>query len=1469
VRLKLTLRRPMAPADLIVDVDGSTTVGALADVLARSDPAAGSAGEPSVASPTLTVESVAQPGLTLDPALTVADAGIASGQYVTLAAAPRSTGAAAVLSVLAGPDAGRSYELGRGVSTIGRDEACTVTLSDPMVSKGHARIVVADTVEIVDDNSSNGVVLGSDRVQRVELRDGDAVLLGDSLISVQRAVAPGSHSGSGPIPFTRSPRLDPQWEGLELVAPDPPTPPGKQRFPLATLLLPILMGGVLFAFIASQPGVEGAAKWMPVVFFALSPLMVLGSYIETKRANRKDFEEAVALFEENLAQLTVELRQGHDAERVGRNAEHPSTADVVTAVQELSPLVWCRRPDQPSFAEVRLGLGSQPSRTTVETTKERNSPVALQRQLEDTVSHFRVVDNVPVTAVLSECGSIGISGPVDLRSAIARALVAQVAGLHSPAELTVVALASPRSAPAWDWIKWLPHVGGDHHPLSADPLSVTAPGCGAIVAELLELIEERSEQRDAAAAQDGPPPLPVVLVLVEDDAPVERASIVRLMEAGRRHGVHVVWLSDRTGDVPASARTFLEVAPEGTGAAIGKVIEAEHVSPVVLEQLDLAAAEWFARRLAPVVDSGAGVNETADVPQRVSFLAEAGTVLADSTTAVIERWTESNSLRLADAPARRAKRDNTLRAFVGRTGQDPFHLDLRTDGPHALVGGTTGAGKSEFLQTWILGMAAAHSPQRVTFLFVDYKGGAAFADCVRLPHAVGLVTDLSAHLVQRALVSLNAELRYREHVLNAKKAKDLLELERRGDPECPPSLVIVVDEFAALVQEVPEFVDGVVNVAQRGRSLGLHLILATQRPAGVIKDNLRANTNLRVALRMADEDDSNDVVGSALAGTFDPGIPGRAVAKRGPGRLTVFQSGYVGGWTSDNPPPPPIGLATLVFGVGETWELPEDPSAGGAVDDLGPTDIQRLVGNLSLAAVEAGVEPPRKPWLPDLADTYDLASLPLPRRDAELVIGVADFPDRQMQDVVAFRPDLDGNMAVFGTGGSGKSNLLRTIAVSAGFTRHGGPCVVYGLDYGSRGLSMLEALPHVGSIIGADDAERTERLLTFLRQTIDERAVRYAAVNAGTIDEYRRIADRPDEQRILLLVDNFGAFRSAYETGPSTRVFDSLISLAGDGRPVGVHLVVSADRVGAVPSTLGSTIQRQLALRVASEMDESMLRVPKDGFGENPPPGRGFLDGTEVQVAVLGGSSDVSQQAEAMDRLAESMRRAGAVEAATIRRLPDEVHLAELPVEAGGLPVFAMADDTLDGIGFEPSGCFLVAGPAGSGRTTAVRALVAGLRRTSTARSFVWMGPARSPLADDPWDRTAPGVEAVSDLAAELASTWAADPPPAGSWVVVLDGLGELAGSDADYALQDLLKACRSAGVLVIAEGETADLSSYSDTLKMIKSSATGVVLQPDQTDGDALFRTTFSRMSRADFPVGRGMYVRGGRARRVQVALT
>ncbi len=555
-----------------------------------------------------------------------------------------------------------------------------------------------------------------------------------------------------------------------------------------------------------------------------------------------------------------------------------------------------------------------------------------------------------------------------------RAVLVQLVGLHAPSELTVCSIAGGGWSQELAWLKWLPHVGSAHSPLEGPHLADSAATGQLLLGSLEGLIQSRKSKASDRGAQEETasvalsastptdkkrelPQLPAVVVLVADDSPVDRGRLVQLAEAGPDAGVYVIWISPTLENLPAACRTYIDTGDDRARATVGHVRLGTRVEDVASEGLSLEAALTFARHLSPIVEEGPLAEDSSDLPQRVSMLSLIGRELADSSSAIVDRWTQNDSIhdRVSIEPQQRTK-PGKLRALVGQAGLDALHLDLRTQGPHALVGGTTGAGKSEFLQAWVLGMAMEYSPDRVTFLFVDYKGGSAFADCVDLPHTVGLVTDLSPHLVRRALTSLRAELHHREHLLNRKKAKDLLELERRGDPDSPPALILVIDEFAALAKEVPDFVDGVVDIAQRGRSLGIHLIMATQRPAGVIKDNLRANTNMRIALRMADEGDSQDVIGDKQAAFFDPSLPGRGVAKTGPGRLVPFQSAYAGGWTREERPRATVAIADLRFGTDLPWAEAEVPEEA-IPEDPGPTDQQRMVRTAGQAAREAAIPP--------------------------------------------------------------------------------------------------------------------------------------------------------------------------------------------------------------------------------------------------------------------------------------------------------------------------------------------------------------------------------------------------------------------------------------------------------------------------------------------------------------------------------
>ncbi len=1457
MQLKLTVVRggETPEADVLVTADTTATVGAIAAAIAERDPTR--VGEP--AEPTLWIAD--EGGRILDPDAPIGEAGVLSGQHISVAerSAWRSADhgpPAATLKVITGPDKGEDFPLRRGSSQLGRSrQDSDVALTDPQVSKTHLRINVGEVVEIIDLGSSNGTAIGGELIDRAVVRSRDLVVVGDTTFQVVH------HDGEGQTPtsvlFNRSPRIDVVYEGVEHPAPEPPEPFRKQRLPIVPVIAPVVFGCIMFAV---------TRQLITIMFVALSPFMLLGNVLEQRIFGRREHEKHVAAFREALARLDAELTSQAGIEAETRRLEHPRTEVLIGGAMRREPLLWSYRPDGRGFLDVRLGLGAMPSRNSVNLDNTRNGIPDLVYELRAIVFKHRDVDAVPVVASLPECGSVGFSGRREVALPCLRAAVAQIAALHSPSEVILGAIVPSERITDWAWLKWFPHSASDHSPIGRS--AVHLAGSPGAISQLVDHLDEMVTER-LTTGTESRTTVPSMVIVVENDAPISRARLVDLAERGRHVGVHLLWLAPSVAALPAACRVFLDVDnSDPTRGDVGFVdgfpgrAGGMVVTPVAVEAAssdDLAA---MARVQAPVVDAGARIDDASDLPRTVAMPALVGMDVLGDPDAVIDRWRLSNSL--PSAFTRRTK-PNHLRSVVGSAATGAMVLDMREHGPHALVGGTTGSGKSEFLQSWVLGIALEHSPARATFLFVDYKGGSAFAECVKLPHCVGLVTDLSPQLVRRALTSLNAELAHREKLLNKKGKKDLIELEKDGDVEAPPSLFIVVDEFAALAQEVPEFVDGVINVAQRGRSLGLHLILATQRPANVITGNLRANTNLRVALRVADESDSDDVVGSKIAASFDPGVPGRAVIKSGPGRLVPFQSAYVGGHTSDTPPPPTLIVQEFPFGPGATWE-PLESAAAPQVAEPGPTDLKRLVATATTAFERSEIAVPRRPWLDELAPVYDLANIPDPSRDdGVLTFAIRDDPDNQSQYHVSFHPDVDGNMAAIGTGGSGKSAFLRTLAVIAGLGFRGGPCHVYGLDFGSRGLAILNALPHVGSIINGDDGERVERLLRMLRSTIDERAERYSSFRADSIADYRTKADAPDEARILVLLDNFGAFRSAYEVGPLLRQFDQLIGIAAEGRPVGVHLAVTADRPSTIPSSLNSVIQKQLILRLTSEQDLSSAGMPLDWFEGSPPPGRGYLDGDHVQVLVMGGSANIATQADAIDRLARGIgTRTGWEPAPAIERLAAEVDFAGLPDNIAGKPVIGISGLTLEPMAISTDDVFLVTGPPQSGRTSTLAALTTAIGRADPGGERLYIGPGRSFLKDrHSWSQVIVGeleiASKVPDLTRRVKQGW----KPA---VIVVEDHNSLLNSAGDQPLVDLLAACRAEGVLVVADSETGNTGSWP-LQAAVKAGRHGIILQPDQHDGEQIYRTPLPRVRRSDFPPGRGFYIHSGVAELVQVA--
>jgi len=1480
VKLKITLDRPQGATDLVLTAAADATVGDVATALTVRDPDGRGRSGGTVPSGAVTLTVLDGQRVTLDPALPAADSGIKSGDHVTVAPAgdqyaDRAARLVAQVTVLQGPGAGQRVPLPSGNLTIGRGNGCDLVLADTLVSRRHVRLFLAPgSAEILDLGSANGITLNDEPVTRGSWLPGDRLRIGDTVLGIEFAGAPpaAGSAHAATAAFNRSPVITGSYAGQALETPELPETERPPRFQLLPLLAPLVLGGVLF---------EVTHYAETLIFVALSPLMMVSNVIEGRMNASRGTKGSMIALRRELGELGEAADQAHAAEWRARNAEHPPTTQCLDAAARRSPLLWSRRPGAPRFLDIRIGAATLDSRLRFETQRNRRAVPAAQTELDNLVARYRAIRDVPFTLSLTEYGTVGIAGDPIAALDVSRAVLCQLAALHSPAEVVLTAFCGTRSANDWDWLKWLPHTSSAHSPITG-PHLVAGPESVLLLAQLEDLVRAR-----LAGARGGAARVPggdsggsrgsthvravytgaAVVALIDGRASGDRARLVELSRMGQEAGVYCVWLAQRAEHLPAACTAFVDVRSDHS-VSVGDSITSTSTSGIAADSVDEATAAKFARAMAPLVDAGAVIADDSDLPHSISWLELNDPRIADDPGAIIERWQESTSILTGPAaPPGGSRRPGTLRAIVGAAADGPHALDLRLHGPHALVGGTTGSGKSELLQTWILAMAAAHSPQRVTFLLVDYKGGSAFRECVHLPHTVGLVTDLSPHLVRRALRSLRAELTYREQLFATKHVKDLQELERTGDPEAPPSLVIVVDEFAALVQEVPEFVDGVVNVAQRGRSLGLHLVLATQRPAGVIKDNLWANTNLRLALRMADETDSADVLGSPEAAHFDPALPGRAVSKTGPGRLVPFQAGYVGGMTNPGGRDPDVQIEALVIGEGRTW-LPPESGIRSAHHEQGRSDLVRITDSIRRATELAKLPPPRRPWIDELAQVYDLAKLPTRRRDDELVFGVIDEPDQQRQSVAAFYPDREGNLAIFGTGGAGKSTTLRSLAIAAGLTARGGPCQVYCLDFSSRGLDVLADLPHVGAIIAADEGDRVRRLMRLLLATADDRARRYAAVRAGTITEYRSGGGAPAEPRIIILLDGFTAFRQQYESADGGRWFDALANLAADGRRLGIHLILTADRPASLPARFSSQVQRRLVLRLADDNDYFAAGVEAGALTPDSPPGRGLVGRAEFQVAVLGGATETTQQARAISQLAAAMRRQQVSDAPRVEQLPEIVRLSELPATADGRPAIGVADDSLGPVGFKPEGVFLISGPPSSGRTTAAATAMIALDRAAPGVVPVLFGGKRSPLASlGIWQQIATDPAEVAEAAAQIDKA-AGSSEGVRRYAVVIEAVSEFLSTTADAPLAAMIKTLTRLGHVVIAEAETSALGGAWPLLNAVKSGRTGLALQPEQGDGTMVYKTDFPRSRRADYPPGRGLLVEGGRVRLLQVAI-
>ena len=1089
-----------------------------------------------------------------------------------------------------------------------------------------------------------------------------------------------------PMEFIREPRLPapPVSHGEFAVEGPPDIPKAVPGNPLARLL-PVAMVVATVGMMALYFTSGGGAMRNPMFMFF--PAMMLMSVVGTLaygargtnrtaelNVDRRDYLRYLDTVDDAIGQIAAD-------QHLSLHWRHPEPESLWTLAGGIR--MWERSPEDPDFCHIRVGVGDQPLCTRLVPPglgpADEVDPVtsaALHRMIHQRA----MVDDVPIAVDLGGCPHVSVDGGAPAARALLRAVVCQLAVLHGPDDVKIAAVVSDDTHSEWEWLKWLPH---HQHPHAVDAVGSSRMVYRTFAEAMADCTPDSGEPHVA---------------LIVDGVPIESCSTPA--------GMTILEVGAGRCDANAAGHLVLHTGEDATASPDG---------------LTPSQALACARRLAPFRPASAD-----------------GTKRRSTTIG----WAELMSL---DDPARvdpavQWMRDRpSLRVPIGISEHgEPVELDINEAarngmGPHGLCVGATGSGKSEFLRTLTLGMITAHPPDILNLVLVDFKGGATFLGLERARHVAAIITNLAdeAPLVARMRDALAGEMNRRQQMLRAAgNFANVSEYERarsQGAAIPPlPALFVVVDEFSELLSQHPDFAELFVAIGRLGRSLGMHLLLASQRLDEGRLRGLENHLSYRICLKTFSASESRAVLGVPDAYHL-PSAPGAAYLKTASGELVRFQTAFVSGPLHDRRDEAPATSVhseqPMVFTaspIGRITEHRSQASEHSPTRTLFQTVVERLADHGT---------PAHRVWLPPLTGSPTLDML-IPRDDRHppltVPIGVIDCPYEQRREpLVAELAAAAGNIAVVGAPRSGKSTALRTLVMALATTHSPSDVQFYCLDFGGGALSSLRSLPHVGLVAGRLEVDVCRRTVVVMESLMRTREAQFRRLGIESMTDYRRRRAADDhgvaDDRfgdVFLVVDGWATLRQEFDSleGPIT-------ALAAQGLSFGVHVAVAASRWAEMRPALKDQIGTRIELRLGDPADSEMDRKRARQLSGSQP-GRGITrDGREMAIALprLDGVAGVEGLTQAVVGGAQRLRsRWDGRSAPPIELLPTRVDyravLAKSGRSAAGV-VIGLGERELQPVAanFAEQPHLLVVGEAECGKTAVLRLLCREIMRTNDA----------------------------------------------------------------------------------------------------------------------------------------------------------
>ena len=1187
-----------------------------------------------------------------------------------------------------------------------------------------------------------------------------------------------------------------------------------------------------------------------------------------------------------LAHIRQVARNAADQQRRALNWHHPEPSALPSLAEERTRL-WEHGPGDSNFLHVRYGLCAQP--LSLELIPPESAPVdqvdpAAASALHRLLVVHRLQPNLPASIDLRAFDRIELCGPEEDARSAARAMLCSATAFHNPDQLVVAVLSSEENLTHWDWIKWLPHAQSAREVDAVGPRRMVATS----IDDLGNLLPPDLSDRPRFGADERPPTPHILLVIDGGHLPPGN----HVVPPDGLHGVTLLDLPSRWDELEDSTRLRLQFAggrPELEKLPVLGVRVREEPVKALIDQCDLATAEAFARRLAPLktisadASSGAAVDITSANPDHMELLG-----LGD-----IHTFDPASSWR--PRPAR-----DRLRVPIGIGDSGGLiHLDIKESaqqgmGPHGLCIGATGSGKSEFLRTLVLGLVMTHSPDQLNLVLVDFKGGATFAGMADMPHVSAVITNLANELtlVDRMQDALSGEMVRRQELLrdagNYASVRDYEKARANGEDLAPmPSLFIVVDEFSEMLSAKPEFIDLFVAIGRLGRSLGLHLLLASQRLEEGRLRGLESHLSYRVGLRTFSAAESRGVLGVPDAYEL-PAVPGLGYLKPDQSTLLRFKAAYVSG--------PPSGRARvsrdegghvrgiLPFTISEVLAL--EPLE--TEDEVAPVPTQQGEhASLLDIAVDRMIgvgNPAHQVWLPplDVPDTLD-DLMPDLVEDPELglishqwrslnglvvPLGTIDRPREQRRDTMTLNlSGAAGHVAVVGGPRSGKSTLLRTIVTSMGLVTTPAESQFFVLDFGGGTFTPLASFPHMSGVATRSEPDVVRRVVAEIQGVVDRREAYFREHGIDSIETYRsrRAQGRADDGwgDVFLVIDGWSTLRAEFDD-----LEMELQQLAGRGLTFGLHIIAAstrwADFRAAMRDVFGSKLELRLGDAVDSEIDRKVAALVPSGR-----PGRGLVTSKLHFLGALprvDGDGDASTLGDGVDDLIS--RASAAWKGAPgpkLRLLPELVSLDKIREDAVrrtidpkriliGINEKELAPVAID-VMAEPH--LLIYGDGQSGKSALLRNYVQEVMRTRTPKEaqIVIVDYRRSLLGEVPDEyllnyltSSTQATPTLKDIAAYLESripgpdvtpeqlrnrTW---------WTgaevfVVIDDYDLVATQQSSpvQALQPLMAQARDTGLHVVVARRVggASRASYEPVLQSMRDLAMpGVLLSGPRDEG-------------------------------------